>query len=344
MDLLETLLYQDRNQLIELLNIYDHLPCNRNSKREIIEELYPRLLTVESVNLLYNELSVNGKSLIMQCCFHDHSFFSKIELKAFLLGQDDKQFEFVLNEVQAIGWLYQTNDGYVIPYQLKEQIKQVCLTPLKETELFVSESDSDAVLTFCDDLIVFIDYIAEKAIPLTKSGVLHKRDFQMIMKQFQIQEELPKEQWRFGYGRHFYHYPSRFSFMYDYCYYKNWISELNGSLIVTEYVKQLDKMTPTALMKDVVRFWIKLYKRPIPQLPFLFSFVKESLTPGKAISANVLVETLLPCVKEYYFDSREDIIKKRLINMLKVLEVIAVEDLCSEQYITTGKAYSMVID
>ncbi|MCD8511436.1 MAG: hypothetical protein LRY73_17280, partial [Bacillus sp. (in: Bacteria)] len=38
-------------------------------------------------------------------------------------------------------------------------------------------------------------------------------------------EEIPSEQWRFGYGRHFNVYPDCFSLLYDFCYNQGWIME-----------------------------------------------------------------------------------------------------------------------
>ncbi|MGO4888102.1 hypothetical protein ACJ2A9_10115 [Anaerobacillus sp. MEB173] len=344
MDLMETLLFQDRNQLVQLLNTYD-TTCNRNSKREVIEELYPKLLDEGAAQSIFMHLSESAKSLIMQCCFHEKFVFSKVELSAMVTSTGKSNYKKVLNELITVGWLFPTViDSYVIPAQVKKRLKEVSLLPVLQSALFVPQEDGmDNMFSFCNDLLTFIDYISESSLPLTKTGILHKRDFHIIINQFDKKEEMPNEQWRFGYGRHFHHYPSRFSLIYDYCYMKGWIQESPEQLLVTtDKIKELDRMTPSALMQDVVRYWLKLYKQAVPQFPFLYSYLKACLQEGKAVSTEMVINILRPCISQYYFDSENDIITKRLFGMLNHLEIIRFIDVSGEVYVTPSKAYPML--
>ena len=89
---------------------------------------------------------------------------------------------------------------------------------------------------------------------------------------------MPKGTWRFGYGRMFKEYPNRFSFIYDYCYYHQLISEhdltlrINGGMVRHGLVEGKKES-----LAEVYTFWLRLYKNPIPNIQSLSGLDGSSL-------------------------------------------------------------------
>lgn len=323
---MDVLIFQDRNHLVKLLNNRT-IECNQNSKRELVETLFPELLNAELLQAKFKGLTNNAKVVVMQVCYGERIFFSKEELLALIPKSNLKLHKKILLELVNEGFLFVcSNQNYTIPSQLKQVIIRLFKKPFIESALYGPESPNDETTTIklVEDLLTFVDYVADKPLSLTKAGSLHKKDYLLLMKKFEVQEELPNEQWRFGYGRRFYHYPDRFSLLYDYCFKNGWTIEEDGQLKVTKKISQLEKMTVTDLMNGLIRYWLKLYKRPVPTIGFLYSFVIDILNEIDTIEESVFVDYLKSFVEEYYFDDAEKIIKARLLKMLEQFQLIKV--------------------
>lgn len=324
MNLMEVLLFQDRQELMKLLNESYEEKINVNSKRELIEILYPRLTNREKVTGRFQSLSTNAQKLTLYLCFDKKLFNSKEELHGIVPNIDKNQFLSLIEQLTLNGILFVYKNGnYVIPNQIKKEIIESIQRSMIDHSFILPSLDvEEKELTIIHDLFVFIDYVCEKPLSLTKVGTMYKKDFQGIMKQFKVQEQLPNEQWRFGYGRRFSQYPDRFSLLYDYCYSKGWIKESNNQLITTSKVEELYDMRINELLQNIVSFWHKLYKRPIPTIGLLYELLLSVLKDGEGIEEEFLVSFFRPFVFEYYFDSTDDIITKRFLNMLVFLDIV----------------------
>lgn len=324
MNLMDVLLFQDRNELIKLLKDEDVVACNINSKRELVEMLYPMLVNLDHVTDRYNRLTNDAKKMALTLCYDQNSLLSKEELNGFVPHLKESSFLEMLEELTANGFLFTyINRNYLVPSQVKKELRRTIKMRIKEETLILpNDPNGQSEITIVNDLFVLIDYLVEKPLSLTKAGVLYKKDFQEIMKQFSYKEVLPKEQWRFGYGRRFAQYPDRFSLIYDYCFHKGWIVENDSTLTATKRVEELYEMRLPELVKSIVTYWHKLYRRAFPTVGLLYELLLDSLNEEEGLEVEFLVSFLSPFVKEYYFDTKEDMIIKRFLNMLIYLDIV----------------------
>ncbi len=324
MNLMDVLLFQDRTELRKLVKESDGSP-NLNSKRELIEALYPKLASVEALKERYYKLSNDAKKIILHLCYDQKIFISREELNGFVPNLKGNEFLKVLEELIVNGLLFAFKQGnFVLPKQVKNELIRCLQLEIQENSFIVPAAiESQKEITIVTDIFAFVDFVMEKPIPLTKSGSMYKKDFQAMMKEFAYKESLPDEQWRFGYGRRFSQYPDRFSLIYDFCFSNGWISENFDVLTINSAVDDLFDMRMNDLMQAIVRFWHKLYRRPFPTVRLLHSLLVEALVEGEAVEEEFLLSTFAPFVNSYYFDTREDIISKRFLRMLLYLDVIS---------------------
>lgn len=324
MNLIDVLLFQDRRELVNLLND-SNCHYNRNSKRELIEILYPKLLNSDDLFLRFQQLSNYSKQLTLSLCYDKKLFLSRQELNGFIKSVNQHNLSTYLNELRTAGILFKyAGENFLIPEQIKKEISNRLKSALNEQSIFLPSrsNENPKEMFIINDIISFIDTISERQLPLTKSGMLHKKDFQLIMKQFNVQEMLPTEKWRFGYGRRFSQYPDRFSLIYDFCFNKSWIKEDNGYLKLGMAVEQLNDLKIADLIKEIVLFWQNTYRRAVPTISTLFNLFIDALIDGEGIEEEVIVDQFLPYIEQYYFDSKENIILKRFLTMLDYLNIV----------------------
>jgi hypothetical protein len=323
MNLMDVLLFQDRNELIKLVKERDVSP-NINSKRELIEVIYPSLVNVEHLSKRFRCLSTAAQNMALALCYDKKIMLSKEELNGFSPHLKGKPFDELMEELTKNGFLFSYVDrNYLVPSQIKKGLLRLIQKRLEDDRLILPPfSNEDREITIVNDIFAFIDYVAGQPLSLTKTGVMYKKDFNLVMKDFSYKEELPKEQWRFGYGRRFSQYPDRFSLIYDFCFYKGWLSENESILTVQKQVEELYNMRIHELIGSIIIYWQKLYRRPFPNVSILYEIVLNTLKEGEGIEEEHLLATLSPFVTEYYFDKKEDVVKKRFINVLMYLNVI----------------------
>ncbi|MCT8138906.1 hypothetical protein H1D32_15015 [Anaerobacillus sp. CMMVII] len=322
MNLMDVLLFQDRNELIKLVKERE-VAFNLNSKRELVEVLYPMLLNSEHISAKFDSLTNEAQKIVLALCYDQKLFLSKEELYGLTPSLDTITFQKVIEELTANGFLFcYVNRNYLIPSQIKKQLVRSIHLKIEDYRLVLPATALDAEISIVNDLFVFIDYVQEKPLSLTKTGVIYKKDFQSMMNHFRYKETLPNEQWRFGYGRRFSQYPDRFSLLYDFCFENGWLLEKEGVLTVQPCVEDLYDMRLPQLMKSIITYWQKLYRRPFPTVRLLYQILLDSLTEGEALEEEPLISFLTPFVNEYYFDNKEDIITKRFFYMLEYMDVI----------------------
>lgn len=343
---MDVLLYQDRKHLSKLLKAQQQLAnnCNHHSKKEMIEVLFPALINSNLLKDRFEQLSDDEKKVLLQVCYDKRIFYAIEEISAFIPRSQKDRCEEFIRRIINIGFLFQcSNDRYIMPIQLKRETVQLFKQPFKEQVLFVSFStERDKSIYVVNDLITFIDYVSEAPLSLTKNGSMYKKDFSAIMNRFEVKEVLPTEQWRFGYGRRFNQYPDRFSLIYDYCFKNRWIKEENGYLMVTSQAERLDDLSVSDLLSRLLNYWLKVYKEPVPMIPYLFRFITELLEEGDAIEEDVITDLLLPFVEEYYYDKKDVIIKGRFLKMLEHFQIVTSSEISNLRCYTIGLAYQLL--
>lgn len=240
----------------------------------------------------------------------------------------DETARLSISRFKKFGWLFngysqQTKLLYQVPEDVKDRLCDALERRYREILVSVNEPPvyRDERSLFVEDIVHFLRYVRDNDLPLTSEGVLYKRQITQALDCFSIQETIPtRGGWRFGYGRRFRDYPDRFSLLYDYSFYEGYIIEQPESLTLTSEGRNiadgLVKPNPTKLY----RFWLRLYKGPIPNLSTLVQWVMRLSTEWVTVDSLNLI--LQPLIRSYYYDTQKDILEHRVLNMLMHLGII----------------------
>lgn len=174
------------------------------------------------------------------------------------------------------------------------------------------------------DLMRFLSFIGEKGVRLTAASAIHRQDLLMIMRNMTVQEKLPdKKQWRFGFGRRYHQYPDRFSLIYDYAYYRQFISE-NGHTLSLAVNLNGNKLSQDHEAEQMYNFWLRLYRKPIPALPAIVKWIFLS-AGAEWVHASRLRTVVNDWLSPYYYMSKDEQCDL-LVKMLAHLGVIRTGD------------------
>jgi hypothetical protein len=221
------------------------------------------------------------------------------------------------------GWLFNGLSGtnrylFHVPSDLKERFREAItrrfMTMIEYTDDPRVYRDEQALLA--EDVLHLLDYIDKNEIQVTAEGAMYKRNVQQVLELFGVREELPmKGAWRFGYGRRFKEYPDRMAFVYDYCYYKRWVSEADLKLTLT--AAGLEKLASRQLDRpeELYRFWLRLYKSAVPNLLPAAHWI-DRLAGSRWVTADSLRQAMLPYIRPFYYDDPRAVFDKRIIGMM----------------------------
>ncbi|MDQ0337641.1 hypothetical protein J2S00_000411 [Caldalkalibacillus uzonensis] len=341
MKLIDCLLQQDIGQLNRLASFY-RCECNRHSKLELVQSIHFQLLNKQACQAALQELGDNLLPFVQFLIFQPKRTYSIEELMAkgrFVQSVTgiEAEPEQWLTQLIKRGWLFIIPDPchkqIEIPLDIHHLLRQVLknrflhlVQPVPDEEL--QEQDQfklrDERQAIVGDLFCFLRFVAADPVPLTKTGVIHRRFQQRLLNSFAVPEDpLGKQRWRFGYGRRFPAYPNRFALIYDFCYAQGWIMEGEHCLSLTPKGEHIvaAPSNQAQLIEQLTRYWLILYQKPIPSLPFLFELLTSGLN-GQWIRADKLASLLSPWLKAYYFDDVSTLIQERILGMMSHLGLV----------------------
>lgn len=347
MKLSDHLLYRDIQELGKMAAYYE-CECNRNSKLELVQSIHHQMLNQTVYEELLRQIEKPLIHYLQYILYQPSITFSIDELiaKGKYIGQlfnyEQSPRKWV-TELLKRGWLFPISSKYQVqleipldlhPFLKKQMLQQVIstyqLTPYHEVNGNIRDEGKSISL----DIHTFLSYIKDQNIPVTLDGVIHKRYQQILYQKFNISEEFLKDkEWRFGYGRRFPAYPSRFAFIYDFCFSKDWIIESQEGIILSkegEEIANSDHFIHGEIYQELLAYWIKIYKHPIPSLPFIYKFTVELLS-NRWLESNQLYTIIKPWLKSYYYDDVQTIFRERIIRMLVHLGVVQMSFNSEEQ-------------
>ncbi|WP_317890746.1 hypothetical protein [Paenibacillus arenilitoris] len=228
------------------------------------------------------------------------------------------------------GWLFNGFSGpnrylFQVPNDLKKRFRDT-LARRFAADLKVTDEPPvyrDEQLLIHDDITQFLHYAYHNEIQLTGDGSMYKRFSQQILDRFGVREEFPsKGEWRFGYGRHFNHYPNRFSFIYDYCFASQYISEIQPALRLTPAGEERLVSKPPNEPELLYRFWLKAYKGPVANLLALVHWVNA--LAEEWVTVESMRQVLVPFIKPFYYDDANTILEQRIMAMMVHLGMLRV--------------------
>jgi len=343
MNLADMLTFADIGQLTTIASHYQ-CECKRNSKHELIQSILVTLNRREFIGQQIRCLSVDDLRFLNAILFDSRSYFNVEELIAIIRqtsfqmvegerSKDQPKIQSpreVIARFKSSGWLFNgmtqhTRYLFQVPEDLKERFRKELGSYVKGTihlteEPAVYREEQGLV---AEDLVFFLRFVQQQEIEMNQEGTMYRRTQQQIMESFHITEALlSKGGWRFGYGRTFTAYPSRLALIYDYAFHMNYIEEMGHRLKITNMgMERLDQGKSEGMVQ-IFRYWLRLYKQPIPNLSSLVYWVGQCACEWITISS--LHEALGWLIKPYYYDTSQSIMEQRVLQMMMHLGLVRI--------------------
>lgn len=337
MNLADMLSYADIHQLSRIAGTYN-CECNGHSKNELIQSILSTVGRRDIFDRQIGALSTQDIRFLNSLLFDQRGSFSLEELIARVQQSRFEKEETdaawnprdTITRFKQLGWLFnghsqQTKYLFQVPADLKRRFV-TALTKRFEQQLDAVEEPPvyrDEQKLILDDIANFLLFLRDQEVMLTSDNAMYKRSLQQVLDRLAVREEpVGKTAWRFGYGRMFREYPNRFSFIYDYCYYNDLITEHHQVLALTEQglarVNEGGKEDPV----QVYRFWLRLYKGPVPHLQSIAQWLNR-LCKGW-VTFDSVKRVLGPLIRPFYYDTPDSILEQRIVQMMMHLGLIRI--------------------
>ncbi|MFC0214837.1 hypothetical protein ACFFK0_20730 [Paenibacillus chartarius] len=358
MNLADMLSYADIEQLSRIADTYE-CECNGHSKHELIQSILAKLGRRDIFDARVESLPLEDIRFLNSLLFDSRSSFSLEELVArvqqtrFVRSEKDEGWNprDMIARFKQHGWLFngysqQTKYLFQVPNDLKKRFGDV-LSKKFQAQLTYMDAEPavyrDEQKLLADDITHFLSFVKGNEVALTDMGSMYKRTIGQVLDRMSVREEpIGKAAFRFGYGRMFKEYPNRFSLIYDYCFYNGLISENAGQLKVTEQGAERADSPIREDLSAVYRFWLKLYKNPIPNVQSIVQWVER--LSRNWVTVDSLGAVLCPLIRPFYYDTSESIFEQRVVQMMMHLGLLRLgEDDRYGRVLQTTKLGSSII-
>jgi len=340
MTLAELLTYVDISHL-KKIHLYYNLESNANSKNQLICSIL-RFLDKKNVIKTFKTLNEDENKFTHLLILDTTTFFTLEELssKAETIYKEEEKQRQLLFSILKKGWLFpgysqQTRNFYYIPEDLKHNLLWHILQPFKNrTNCLLKDPlsylDHENLIFF--DLYIFLSFVYRNIISLNQDGSIPKIKQKSLFKHFNVTEKCIDKGPRFGFGRRYHQYPDRFSLLYDYAYYKGYIEEGNDYLLkLTPKGKEFLEKNDKEEINEIYRFWLRLYKKPIPNLSIVLRLINYLILKDW-FKLNVVFNVIKPWLNDFYYENKETLFLK-IINMLVYLGILKFGEENNEKFI-----------
>jgi hypothetical protein len=336
MNLADMLGYADIHVLSRIADNYN-CECSTHSKNELIQSILTTVSRKDVFEQQIVDLSMEDIRFLNSLLFDPRNCFSLEELIARVQQskfekQENEQWNprDMISKFKQRGWLFNgfsldTRYLFQLPADLKKRFSDVLGSRFAEQLVRTGEPDMyrDEQKLIVDDISQTLHFIAHNDALVTAEGTMYKRNLQQLLDRLSVKEDQPiKTAWRFGYGRKFRDYPNRFSLIYDYCYFQDLIVENGQALSLTEKGREKVLSGAKEDLLEVYRFWLRLYKNPIPNLQAIVHWTCK-LAPDW-VTYESLRQIISPLIKSFYYDNADSILESRVIQMMMHLGLIRI--------------------
>jgi hypothetical protein len=326
------LTYADIEQLKQLTRFYGCQTNNQHSKNDLICALLQQFGKKNQLRSQISTLSQAEQRFLQLLVFDQSPAYTFEELlakgRAALDGTDGEPRSLVVGALKR-GWLFpgyshRTQYLYHLPSDLGKQMCDIFLEPYVQPHFRLMSKPSfyrDEQGQMMDDLRLFLDILGKEDIRLTVDGSIYKQQQKYILQKMAIEEKPITEKGpRFGFGRRYHQYPDRFSFLYDYAFYQGYIIEDREGYLRLNVEKSGKTNQQEEVGKEMVRFFIRLYRKPIPHLPIILRWISSLCHPGWMMT-EVVYQAVDPWLAPYYYETKESLFDK-VVRMLVHLGVL----------------------
>ncbi|MFC7442113.1 hypothetical protein [Laceyella putida] len=332
MRIADWLTYTDIEQLKQLTRFYGCQSHNQHSKNELICSLLQQLGKKNHLCDQIRSLTRAEQRFLQLLVFDQSPAYTFEELlgkgRAALDGAEGEPRSLVVSALKR-GWLFpgyshRTQYLYHLPSDLSKQIREIFVEPFLQPHFQLMSKPSfyrDEQGQMMADLHCFLDFLNKEVIRLTVDGAIYKQQQKQIYQLMAVEEKpIASKEPRFGFGRRYHQYPDRFSFLYDYAFYNRYfVEDQEGYLrLNVEWSGNISKQEDEG--KKMVRFFIRLYRKPIPHLPIILRWIATLCHPGWMM-AEVVYQAIEPWLIPYYYETKESLFEKvtRMLVHLGVL-------------------------
>lgn len=359
MNLSDMLGYADIQQLSRIASVYQ-CECNGHSKNDLIQSILSTVSRKDVFEAQISSMKLDEMRFLNSLLFESRDSFSLEELIARVqqskFGEPEppaeespqkktkrtkkKQVEAeapkesgpreMISRFKQQGWLFNGVTGtnrymFQVPQDLRTRFRETLRKKFTAELHYTDEPHMyrDEQLLVQEDIYQLLHYIYHNEVQLSADGSMYKRFSGQILEKLAITEELPgKGEWRFGYGRHFHHYPNRMSLLFDYCSYMKYFSDDNLVLALSSVGEERMRGKPANEMEQIYKFWLKLYKGAIPNIHALVHWMNN--LAEQWVTVDSLRKVLIPFVKPFYYDSADKVLDIRLIGMMVHLGMLRI--------------------
>ncbi|WP_336786749.1 hypothetical protein [Paenibacillus sp. MMO-177] len=359
MNLSDMLGYADIQQLSRIASVYQ-CECNGHSKNDLIQSILSTVSRKDVFEAQISSMKLDEMRFLNSLLFESRDSFSLEELIARVqqskFGEPEppaeeppqkktkrtkkKQVEAeapkesgpreMISRFKQQGWLFNGVTGtnrymFQVPQDLRTRFRETLRKKFTAELHYTDEPHMyrDEQLLVQEDIYQLLHYIYHNEVQLSADGSMYKRFSGQILEKLAITEELPgKGEWRFGYGRHFHHYPNRMSLLFDYCSYMKYFADDNLVLALSSVGEERLRGKPANEMEQIYKFWLKLYKGAIPNIHALVHWMNN--LAEQWVTVDSLRKVLIPFVKPFYYDSADKVLDIRLIGMMVHLGMLRI--------------------
>ncbi|MGA9175028.1 MAG: hypothetical protein WBZ33_13780 [Thermoactinomyces sp.] len=334
MRMADWLTYADIEHLKQMNRYYGCQSQVSHSKRDLICSLLQIMGKKNYMKEIILNLPPAERHFLEQVVLDQSASFTMEELfakgRAALRGEEGEPRTLIVSALKR-GWLFpgyshQTQYLYHVPSDTRNQVMEILAEPYRRRENVLETPPSfyrDESGQMVADLYHFLDFLGKEIVRITASGSMYKQQQKQLFKTFFIEEKpLEHKGPRFGFGRCYHLYPDRFSFLYDYAFYQGYfIEDEEGYLCLTDTGSGKLK-TKEDQGKQMLRFWLRLYRKPIPHLPMVVRWFTLLGHPGW-IRTETVYQAVEPWLSHYFYETKESLFQK-VMQMLVHLGVLTI--------------------
>lgn len=335
MNFTELLTFADIEHLKKIVAHYGYT-SNLHSKNDCIRALVYHLGSRSELERIISRLKPAELRLLQLLYFDWRDLFSMEELlgkgRAACNNEEESPRTWIGSAIK-MGWLFPGTTGrtrslFYVARDLLGRLIQILAEPYvveatKDDHLAVIRDEGGV---FIQDLDQFLSYVKNREVPLTEEGSIYRQHQRKLFQLFAIPEKpVNNPQWRFGFGRRYHQYPDRFSLLYDYAYYRGYIVETpEGFLRVTEAGAEQLITSNSSEQAEAVRFWLRLYRRPIPHLILITRWI-SLLATQRWIPLETVTQAVDDWLHPYYYVPKQELLD-RTINMMLYLGILSLAE------------------
>ncbi|WP_124727353.1 hypothetical protein [Staphylospora marina] len=336
MRIADWLTYADIEHLRRLNRFYGTGGEKIHSKHELIVSLLQVMGRKPPLRRNMEQLSEAEQRFLELIVLDPTPAFTMEELKAKAAAASNDEADMareLITGAVSRGWLFpgyspQTQHLYHIPSDLRERMLELLCEPFAgDVSSTPPEVYRDEQGQMVADLVHFLDFLRGDIVRLTNEGAIWRQQQKQLFKTFFIPEEpISEKSPRFGFGRKYHLYPDRFSLLYDYAWYHGYILEdEEGYLCLTD--KGIGKISDTLDEgASIFRFWIRLYRKPVPHLPVVIRWI--GLLGAKGwIGVDTVKSAVMSWISPFYYETPDSL----FVKILKMMSHLGVIRIGSEQ-------------